>query len=46
MESEEYFYYEWLIIEKQMTSEMYLSLSYKEIYNLIEEYNKFRNNIK
>jgi len=40
--SEEYFYFEWLIIEKKMTSEMYESLNENEIYNLIKEYNIFK----
>lgn len=38
---EEYFYFEWLIIEKQITSEKYSLLSEKEIHDLIDEYTMF-----
>jgi hypothetical protein len=41
MTSEEYFYFEWLIVEKKMTSEIYSSLSKNEVRNLINEYEKF-----
>lgn len=37
----EYFYFEWLIVEKHMTSEEYSELSEKEMHDLIEEYNIF-----
>ena len=43
MTSEEYFYFEWLIIEKKMTSEIYSSLSKNEVRDLINEYEKFIN---
>jgi hypothetical protein len=46
LNSEEYFYFEWLIIEKQITSEIYSSLSEKEIRDLINEYIIFKNNNK
>lgn len=41
MQSEEYFYFEWLIVEKQMTPEKYSLLSKQEICNLINEYKIF-----
>jgi hypothetical protein len=41
MTSEEYFYFEWLIIEKQMTPEKYSSLSKTEVNNLVNEYVEF-----
>jgi len=41
MTSAEYFYFEWLIVEKQMTLEMYSSLSDNEIQKLIIEYSQF-----
>jgi len=44
--SEEYFYFEWLIIEKNMTVEAYSLLTNREIYDLKNEYNNFRNNLK
>jgi hypothetical protein len=46
MKPEEYFYFEWLIIEKKMTLEKYSLLSEKETNDLIREYSKFKNNIK
>ena len=42
MTSEEYFYFEWLIVEKKMTSEEYSSLNEKEIHSLMNEYEVFR----
>lgn len=42
MTTEQYFYFEWLIIEKQMTPEIYSSLSKAEIFSLIDEYGKFK----
>jgi hypothetical protein len=41
MKKDEYFYYEWLIIQKHMTLEKYMSLSEIEILNLINEYKIF-----
>lgn len=43
MTQEEYFYFEWLIIEKQMTAEKYSSLEDREKKGLFEEYLKFKN---
>lgn len=40
---EEYFYIEWLIIEKQMTAEKYSSLENREKNILLKEYLKFKN---
>jgi hypothetical protein len=42
MTAEEYYFFEWLIIEKRMTSEAYSKLSNKEIHCLLEEYGKFK----
>ena len=44
--SEEYFYFEWLILGKNMTAEAYSLLTDKEIYDLKVEYINFRNNLK
>jgi hypothetical protein len=46
MTAEEYFYFEWLIIEKQMTPELYSILSEKEIYDLIDKYRRFKKQLK
>jgi len=45
MTKEEYFYFEWLIVEKNMTSETYSLLSNEEIYNLIKEYDVFKKGV-
>ena len=42
---EEYFYFEWLILEKHITYEIYLTLSNNEKNNLVNEYIKFKNKI-
>jgi len=42
MTSEEYFYFEWLILEKKMTLETYSSLNDKEIKSFKDEYEKFK----
>jgi hypothetical protein len=42
MTPDEYYYFEWLIIAKNMTPEIYSSLNDKEIHNLINEYKVFK----
>lgn len=41
MNESEYFFYEWLIIEKQMTEENFNNLSEIEFENFKNEYVKF-----
>jgi hypothetical protein len=41
MTLEQYFYFEWLIVEKKMSLEKYSSLNDKEIRDLINEYGTF-----
>jgi hypothetical protein len=43
---EEYFFYEWLIINKNMTDEQFKQLIPKELISLQEEYNVFKNKMK
>jgi hypothetical protein len=45
MKKEEYFYFEWLIVEKNITLEIYSLLSNRKIFNLIKEYELFKNSI-
>lgn len=46
MNQQQYYYFEWLIVEKKMTSEAYSLLSEKEIHDLIDEYSIFLKQLK
>lgn len=46
MNETEYFFYEWLIIGKQMTQEEFNNLNEDEFENLKNEYAKFYKNIR
>jgi len=42
---DDYFFYEWLIIQKQMTIDVYKKLSAKELIELKVEFNLFYKNL-
>lgn len=46
MTKEEYFFYEWLIIEKQLTEEKFKQLTPQELKDLKTEYSSFESRLR